>query len=270
MNKNAPSGSEFPRAMNRPFRSVTGFTRGFAILIAALVFSVPYSPTALAGDFAVSPIRLEFDQRTKTGAITVGNESDKEPLTVQMKAFTWTQDAEGKDVYEETKDVLFFPRIATIDPRSNRVIRAGFELPREAHEKTYRLFIEEVPPPRKDAQGAMISVTVRFGVPIFVKPASEPELRGEISSVRVANGMVHATVKNTGNVHFMLTDTGIESGNQADKKSGWYLLAGASREHSFKIPEPACSSGRAKLWFKSEKIDLQRDVEITPAQCKAK
>src|SRR5512147_2306777 len=48
---------------------------------------------AKAGDWRVSPIRLDLGRDTKSGAVTVANDSD-DRLQVQMKAYEWTQDAE--------------------------------------------------------------------------------------------------------------------------------------------------------------------------------
>lgn len=242
-----------------------GFAALSVLLTAALLFT---ANPAWSGNFSVSPIRLEFDQRIKTGSVTVNNESDKEQLTVQMRAFLWTQDAQGKDVYEESKDLLFFPRIATINANESRVIRAGFEHPLTDAEKTYRLFIEEIPEPRKDAQGAQISVTVRFGVPVFVKPQSAQTHQGEITSIVVEKGQLLVTVKNTGNSHFLMTGITAEAGEFSESISGWYLLTGAMRTHTIKLPPAVCKKGGPiKVFVRGEKINIEGAATLNAAQC---
>ena len=52
------------------------------------------------------------------------NEGD-EKIEVQMGASEWTQDAEGKDRYTETNDLVFFPKIMTIESKEERILRAG-------------------------------------------------------------------------------------------------------------------------------------------------
>src|SRR5512141_3469104 len=96
-----------------------------------------------AGDWRVTPIRLDLGRDAKSGAVTVFNESE-ERLQLQMKAFEWTQDGEGKDRNEETGDILFFPRIMIFDKQGEKILRAGIKAPALAREKTYRLFVEEI------------------------------------------------------------------------------------------------------------------------------
>lgn len=62
-------------------------------MIRSLAFMfVIFSTTAYAGDFGVSPIRVELDRGTKSALITVSNE-DSRPLAFQVRALAWTQDA---------------------------------------------------------------------------------------------------------------------------------------------------------------------------------
>ena len=83
---------------------------------------------ARAGDWRVSPIRLDLGRDAKSGAVTVANDSD-DRLQVQMKAYEWTQDAEGKDRYEETGEILFFPRLMILEPKEEKILRAGIRVP---------------------------------------------------------------------------------------------------------------------------------------------
>ncbi len=127
---------------------------------------------ALAGEWRVSPIRLELDRKVKSGVLSVINEGG-EKLLVQIRAFEWTQDEEGKDQYAETADLVFFPKIMTLEKGEERMIRTGIRVPAAGREKTYRLFIEEIPEPRKGGEGTNVTVAIRFGVPIFVKPIKD-------------------------------------------------------------------------------------------------
>jgi len=200
---------------------------------------------ARAGDWRVSPIRLDLGRDAKSGAVTVANDAD-DRLQVQMKAFEWTQDAEGKDRYEETGEILFFPRMMILEGKEEKILRAGIRVPVVAKEKTFRLFIEEIPGPRK-AEGANIAVAIRFGVPIFVKPLKE-EARGEVGAMTMSAGALLVPVNNTGNVHFVVQSLLVRGRNGAGEEifsrelSGWYLLAGVSRGYTTTVPPETCGN----------------------------
>ena len=220
----------------------------------------------MAGNFAVSPIRLDFDRATKTGVIAVTNDDD-DKLQLQMKAFEWTQDADGKDKYEETDDLIFFPKIATVEKGEQRLLRTSYKIPATDKQKTYRLFIEEIPGPQKTpVQGAQIAVAVRFGVPIFLKPLKE-EVKGEVESVKYADGKLNVKIKNAGNTHFFINNIQLKSGEKiAEDIKGWYLLNNAARTYSFAMTPQACSAmGKFDIVVKTDIVEFTRPIDATVA-----
>lgn len=232
----------------------------------SLIFSLAASASASAGDFAVSPIRLDFDRATKTGVITISNDGE-DSLQVQMKAFEWTQDADGKDKYEETDDLIFFPRIATVGKGERRLLRTSYKIPATDRQKTYRLFIEEIPGPQKTpAQGAQIAVAVRFGVPIFLKPLKE-EVRGEVESVKYADGKLNVRIKNSGNTHFFINNIQLRSQDKVtEDQKGWYLLNGAARTYIFTLTPQNCTAmGKFNIFVKTDVVEFNRPIDATVA-----
>jgi fimbrial chaperone protein len=224
---------------------------------------------AIAGQFGVSPIRLDLDRGAKTGAVTISNDETDKPLQVQMKLFAWTQDADGKDQYEESGDLTFFPRMMTLPPQEQRLLRAGIRLPPGTTERSYRLFVEEIPEPGKGtAAGAQVSVAIRFGVPIFVGPLKE-NAQGMIDKAAVTKGTLQVLVRNTGNVHFMIQTLTARSGDTFNNEvSGWYLLPGASRNHSISIPKDVCLKlSKVDVTVKTDKLELTRSVDIDKSMC---
>lgn len=213
----------------------------FGSLFLFLGIAVP--PLQAAGIWRVVPIRLDFDQKSRSGSITLHNEGDA-PVNLQMRAVQWRQDAEGKDLYDESAELVYFPKIVTIPAGESRVLRSGINIPATAQEKTFRLFIEELPAP-KENQGAAVAIAVRFGVPVFVSPI-KPEFLGEINKLKMKNDGVDFSVKNQGNVHFRIhalylvgrDEAGVETFRQ--KAEGWYLLAQAERHYSLSFPLAGC------------------------------
>ncbi len=241
------------------------------VLIGVALFLFPFPSVSRAGEWRVTPIRLDLGREARSGAITVINEMDGR-LQVQMKTFEWTQDEEGKDNYTETDDILFFPRMILFEKNEERIIRAGIRTPPAAREKTYRLFIEEIPEPRK-AEGANVAIAIRFGVPIFVKPPKE-EVKGEIEKIGMSNGTVAARVRNAGNRHFVILSVVVKGKNGRNEEifskelSGWYLLAGASRLYTTTVPPDACPDlARLDIEVKTDTVTLPGSLVAEKSMC---
>lgn len=236
------------------------------------IFLIIMTPTlTFPGEFRVTPIRLDFEKGAKSGVITVVNEGD-EKLTLQIKAFEWSQDAEGKDQYTETNDLIFFPRLLTLERKEEKIIRAGIRVPGTLREKTYRLFIEEIPAPRK-TEGVNIAIAIRFGVPIFAKPLKE-EVKGEIEKIELLKGILNIIIRNKGNTHFIIQSINIKGKNAKGEEvfskelSGWYLLAGVSRLYSTTIPKENCNAiSKIDLEVKGDRLTLNGKLDVTQAMC---
>lgn len=241
------------------------------VLIGPIFWLFFTASIAFSGEFRVTPIRLDFDRGAKSGVITIVNEGE-DKLNVQMRAFEWSQDAEGKDQYTETNDIIYFPRIMSLDKKEEKIIRAGIKMPATAKEKTYRLFIEEIPQPKKD-EGVNVAIAIRFGIPIFVKPLKE-ELKGEIEKVDLSKGVLNALIKNKGNTHFIIHSIDIKGKNEKGEEifskelSGWYLLSGVSRPYMVTIPEGTCKAlSRLDIEAKTDRFKLNGKLDVDQTMC---
>lgn len=242
-----------------------------SVFINILLFILFYPPVSFSAEWRVTPIRLDFGKDAKSGVLTIVNEGE-ERLHVQMKAYEWTQDANGKDQYTETNDIIFFPKIIVIEKKEERILRAGIKIPAVAKEKTYRLFIEEIPEPKK-TEGAHVAIAIRFGVPIFVKPLKE-EAKGEIGRIDISKGVFNAVVKNTGNMHFIINSINIKGKNLkgedifSKELAGWYLLCGASRLYTTSIPGEVCENlKRIDIEVKTDKFILNGNLDANRTMC---
>src|SRR3989304_2850182 len=83
---------------------------------------------ARAGEWRGTPLPLVFGRGGQSGRVTASNEGD-EKIELQISASVWTQDAEGKDRYAETNDLVFFPKIMTIESKQERILRGGVRVP---------------------------------------------------------------------------------------------------------------------------------------------
>jgi len=256
--------------MGKKRLQISCFLAKFRVLT-FLFLSLTAASGALAGEWRVSPIRLDFDARGKSGVIIVINEGD-EKINFQVKAAEWIQDGEGKDRYEETKEIIFFPRIMALDKKEERIVRAGIRIPATTKEKTYRLFIEEIPPPQK-GEGVAVAINIRFGVPIFVKPLKESP-KGEIEKVELSKGVLNVSLKNTGNVHFIVNSIDVKGKNAKGEEtfskelSGWYLLSGVKRLYTMPIPEVLCKEiSGLEIELKTDKLKLSGRLDVNQEMC---
>jgi fimbrial chaperone protein len=225
-----------------------------------------------AGVWRVIPILLEFDQKTRSGVITLYNEGENK-VSLQINSMTWTQDSAGKDQYQDDAELIFFPRLLTIEPGKSQVLRVGLQIPATSVEKTYRLFIEEIPEARKADQGATIAIALRFGVPIYAAPLkSEP--RGEFVAAVQEKGKVSTIIKNSGNVRFRIQTVQLvgkdANGGEVlrQKLDGWYLLSGVSRPYVFSLAAEECRKAVTfELMADTDREDIATVIKADPQAC---
>jgi fimbrial chaperone protein len=230
------------------------------------------SLAAHAGDFGVSPIRLDLDRGTRSGVIAVSNDGDT-PLNFQARAMLWTQGEAGQDRYEDTQALVYFPRQFQIPPQEKRVVRVGYRNPAQDKEQAYRLFIEELPNPKARSNQTSVTVAVRFGVPIFVRPPTS-DVRAQLEALSVKAGRAQVTVRNAGPVHFRITGVrfralGADGATTWESTvQGWYLLVGTQRTYAAALPAEACRASRAlRVEVLGDKLDAASDLALTPELC---
>ncbi len=210
------------------------------ILMASLV-----GQSAEAASFNIKPIKIIMDQQTRIEKLVVKNIGE-EPLTVQIKAYQWTQNPEGQDVYLETRDLIVFPKLTTIHKDEEKIIRVGTNLPAGPAEKTYRLFVEEIPSKeKKEEKGSNLHMYMKVGVPLFISPVRKED-KGAIEGVKVQKGKAEIRVRNQGNQHFIVHAVQVKGENLQGQEifskeiNGWYVLNGLARSYELEIPKEVC------------------------------
>ncbi len=237
----------------------------------ALLFLFYFTSTTLAGDWRVIPIRLFLGPQIKNDSVRLINNAS-EPLNLQMNATVWSQNEQGEDVYENTSDIIFFPRVLSIPPGEERLLRVGYKFPAVAAEKTYRLFIEEIPNASPE-QVSQVMVAVRFGLPIFVAPPNTKK-SATIEAVNLANGEVTARVKNNGNIHLLPSKVAISGKNAAGETvfsqdmRAWYILTSNQRSFNATIsPEECNNASSLHFEFVSGSLQLTDEKPLSKSDC---
>lgn len=230
----------------------------------------------VAADFSVNPIRLELGGAARSGAINVRNESPGK-ISFQLQAMAWEQDDKGQDRYVPTNDLVYFPRIMTIEPGREAVVRVGIRNAVVPTEKTYRLFIEELDSGNATESGsggaAKVTMLIRFGAPIFVAPLT-PVDDLALENLSLSRGVLSLTARNTGNRHQVVegvflqgTDTagvGVFALTLADR----YLLTGTAKGYTTAVPADVCARlALLSVEFKTNRKTVTRQLPVVPTLC---
>ena len=222
---------------------------------------------AQASEFSVSPVRAELRAGALSETITVTNRGNT-PLRVGVKIMEWTQDAQGQDVYRDTGDLVYFPRQMELEPEGKRLVRVGAKTPAAGVERTYRMFIEELPEPSADAAHAQVAVYFRFGVPIFLTPVA-PHGEPEIGEPSVEHGKLSLTVRNPGNQHVRILKLVVSDAAGFSREiAGWYSLAGSQRTYALDLPREVCRRAPTlSVAVEGEGLRADRKLHVDPARC---
>jgi fimbrial chaperone protein len=216
------------------------------LMIITVLCAIGTIQNSWASSFSVEPVRVILDLQHPTERMVVKNEADR-TLTVLIKAYRWTQAADGKDQYRETDDLVIFPRTLTLAAGEERFVRLGVGTAAEAQEKSFRIYIEEQPV--KDAlvpKGANARILMRLGIPVFAQPL-KPVPALTVKDLSAAKGLVRLTLVNEGNSFLTTEQITIKGLDAQDAEifardlGGLYLLAGSSHPMEVALPKEQCS-----------------------------
>lgn len=194
-------------------------------------FTLLLSEPSRAADFSVSPVRVELSDEHNVQALRVQN-NGKETASIQLELLEWRH-PEGTDKHTPTSELLATPPIFTVPPGESQIVRVGLRrAPHQSHELSYRLLLEEIPPPLQDNyQG--LRVALRLSIPVFVQPSrGTPYAELQWSAEPGDDGIVLLTAVNVGRRHGKVSDLRVNfpDGRVLHPKNGSpYVLPGARR-----------------------------------------
>jgi len=267
------------KARKKKVNVVRALIRQLSCGIISMVFISLMTVPAFPANFSITPTSVDLSAGVKSSALTVINSGD-EKLNCQIDLKEWSQDGEGKDVYTDTKDVVFFPKIMTVEPNEQRAIRIGLKGPQDVKEKTYRLFVEEIPSQKKGSENkehgkisAGLTIAFRYAVPIFVKPAKQQE-SAVVENVDMAFSEASAVIKNTGNIHIKMLSIAFR-GKASDGKelfrqdvAGWYILQGLTRRYTATVPKEICSNlATIEVSAQAENFTVNGTLNVQKKMC---
>jgi len=205
--------------------------QGLAFCLLAL--GVAQSAQA-ASSILIWPIDPVLESDQQASALWLENRGDT-PANLQVRVFAWNQEG-FDDKYQNQRDVVGSPPVATIAPGQKQLIRLtrAKDFP-AGEEHAYRIIIDEIPLPLppgdagSNKAAAAVRLQMRYSVPLFAygaglwsKPdasrprdpggAGVPQLSGRTLKV---DGKPYVEVVNRGAVHARLTEASLKSGSQS-------------------------------------------------------
>lgn len=230
-----------------------------AWLSVACLLLIARAEIAQASSFQVNPIRITLTPRGSSSLLTVRNDS-KERLRFQIEYFAWDQSNQGEMILKPTDDLIVYPTLLSVDAGNERNVRVGAKNPLVAKEKSYRIFVEELPSLQK-SKVAGVRILTRLGVPIFIQPQKQ-KFAGQIDRIAVHKSELSFSLINHGNVHFFpkaIRVKGSDSTGAATLEQdlqAWYILAEGSRNYRFELPESWC----LKIKELTIEVEFQRNI----------
>jgi len=212
-------------------------------LIVALACGLAGVTSAGASNFTVTPTEVDLSA-AKTSALVTLRNGGKAPLRFEITAFTWSEAPDGQMTLAPTSDVTFFPKLVELGPGQSRNIRLGVTGAPGSMERSYRLFVEELPDSSRPAANAVM-IRTKLGVPVFVRP-EKPARTAVVESVTVEGNKIRTTIHNTGTLHISvdgLTVRGMSTAGAATftrEVPGWYVLPGATRVFDTPLTSGEC------------------------------
>lgn len=213
-----------------------------------------------AGSYTVQPVRIELSARQLRTTIQIQNLAD-EATTIQAHVVAWN--ASGtEEVLSDNDEILLNPPIFTVAAGHRQFLRLGLRKPRpDAVESTFRLILEEVPPPPKPGFNG-ITTLLKISIPIFFKPRiSSPQLAWSVR--QNSSQELLLSVKNSGNAHVQIRKLSVGMGNAAEagfaQGTITYVLQNGRKEWIIHNSELA-GAGRLLLQAQTDNGEIREDL----------
>ena len=233
----------------------------------SLLGAVMLSCSASAAGLRVVPLKLEMTAKGGAATLELTNLTS-DNIGVQVEAKAWAQ-AEGADVYTDTKDLLFAPPIIAIPAGKTKTVRFRLRRgPSLGQELSYRIYVQQLAaaPDSNVGNTTMaggVEVRLRLGIPLFVA-AIKPQLPGfEARAIRLPDGMSALRLKNPGGQHLKVAQvevvdsagTVVAETTLTDTQTN-YLLPGSESTWPLHLPKRSDAvslpAGRYSLRVKTD------------------
>jgi fimbrial chaperone protein len=212
-------------------------------------------------EYTISPVKVYISPTDKVTSLTIKNGNDEE-ASFQLALYKWTR-VDGKDVYEESKELTVTPAIFKMQAGDSQVIRlAPKSASKPTVEKAYRLFLKELPT-RQATEANTVNVVMQFGVPVFVQPAKkEGALSCNLTGSK--DKTLDLSCKNNHNQHTLISSVELFGNDESLAKQDINKYAFPSETVNITIDKPetdAKISANLITYYNGSKIETPLMVQ---------
>jgi fimbrial chaperone protein len=249
--------------MKSPLKRITAF---------ALALAMAAHNLAWGAGLSVMPLPMWLSPDQPSDLLKVSNDADT-GASFQIQAFLWTQSPDGTIDLQPSPAIVAFPEVFTIGPNETRNIRVGVLQPPLAAEATFRLIVQQLPPP--PLPGRVIQILPGINLPVFMA-RNDAVAKPEISRPVVAQARLSFALSDAGTAHLLLRRLTIMGRNAAGGSvfsvaaAPSYVLAGGRRDYALQIGAGDCAQLRTitiMATFADEVPPVTQPVAVPPEGC---
>jgi fimbrial chaperone protein len=231
----------------------------------AVFFALLTASAASGQSLSVVPVNIFLSPGQKATSLTVTNQGTSE-TAIQIRAYDWSQ-KNGEDQLTASKDVVLSPPLTKIAPGASQVVRLILRQTPEYSEATYRILIDQIPPP---AEPGVVHMVLRLSIPIFARPPirSFPDVQFHLERV---SGQLDLVAINAGNQHEAIREIVLTAQDgrklKPESNASPYILAGATRRWHVAAQDSApLTSETLQLTAKADAGAIDQQVRIVTAR----
>ena len=197
-----------------------------SFIVACGVLAMLLTTPVRAASIEVAPVVIDLTAEQQTAVITLVNRTTA-PTAAQLRAFAWRQSTTQEELLP-TDQLLVSPPVFNLAPGASQLVRLVLRPANEGAERTFRVVVDEIPPPVPGTRG--IQLALRLSLPVFVAApmVTPPRLTWSLSR----DGKL--TVANSGKRHERVHDLKLVASDGStlalQPPMTPYVLAGAERQ----------------------------------------
>lgn len=243
-----------------------GLPKALSVTVLLFLTLLTYPVGALAEGVMVSPVVVQLPPGRMAAVVTLTNHGDRD-VSVQIRPFAWTQAKAAEEQLAATDELSASPPFATVVPGASQVVRLVLRRPLADHEATYRILIDQLPPPSEPEH---VRVALRFSIPVFAAPSTRVASHVEWR-ITTGAGQAWLTAVNSGTQHQSFHDITLHTADgrafQIELKSPPHILAGGTRRWRILMrgaPLAPASAMRLTAGIDNGSVDQMVRVDVGP------